>query len=149
MVDRVDRPALVLHLGQRRPDRLDVGPVLGVRGALLDPAFEQRRSPASVSGLPSLAGGIRQGGVGGHDAGEQLALVRLAGDDRLAGAALEVLHRAVAGVEAQAGLAGLVVGAVAVQTLARQDGPDVALVIHRLAGRPSGGGRQRQREDKK
>ena len=57
IVDAVDRPRLLMDGGQRRSDRLDVGPVLFVDRALGDPGA-QRLFSASLSFLFESAGGI-------------------------------------------------------------------------------------------
>src|SRR5205823_4122163 len=66
--------------------------------------------------------------VGREDAADQLALVGLAGDEGFG------LHRRVALVQAQAGLAAGAVGAVAGEAVLRQDRPDVTVVLDRSRG---------------
>ncbi len=120
---------------QRGPGRLDIRPVALPRGALLDPQLEQRDLPRRQR----LAGRRR-----GHaplrvllgDALVQLALVQLAGDD---GAFLgAVAEEPGLRVEAEVGLALVLVGAVTLEAVVGQDRLDVAVEIDGLRQRRRG-----------
>ena len=124
-------------LRQRGADRGLEGPMRGLRGALGDPTPEEVR----LRGGQGLLGfgrrhhlvRMRRG-----DAVEQLAVGRSARHhgDR---AAFGWFPGGGRKVEAQAALARGVIGSVAVEAVAREDGPDVAVVVHGRAGR---GGRE-------
>ena len=73
-------------------------------------------------------------GVLGEDAFDELARVRLAGDESLGG------DGGLAHIEAELGLALLLVRAVAVKAVVGKNRPDVAVVIDLLGGRGGSGG---------
>src|SRR5438093_12679475 len=109
MVDTVARPARRLERGQRRPFGGDERPVRLVLGTLVDPAFQQLLF-GRLQFLVRL-GRRHAVAVGRVDAGDQLALAALAGDDGAA-AAFQLLGGGGNLVETQARFAGLFVRAV-------------------------------------
>jgi hypothetical protein len=78
--------------------------------------------------LVDFGGGIFSNGIVARDAEDQLALVGIAGEERL------LVQRRVAEVEAQVGLAVLLVRPVAEVAVLGEDRADVAVEFHR-AGR--------------
>ena len=97
------------------------------------PSAIQRRSKsfsAAVNSFFDLAGGIRSS-VAGKNPPHQLALLRLAGNDRFL-AAVAPFQRRIAFVEPQAPFAMLGVPAVAGKTLVSQKRPDLPLEIDLL-----------------
>jgi hypothetical protein len=113
------------------------GPRLAPPGPLVDPALD---------GVDLLGGQLAVGlrrrhplvGVLGGQSADQLALAALAGDND--GLAVADAEGPLLGVEAELGLAGLLVRAVAEEAVVRQDGQHVAAEVHRRVG---GAGRQR------
>ena len=97
-----------------------------VLGALFDPAAQR----GDLRGRQMLADrGRRHRSILGHtDAGDQFAFGRLAGDNGPA-AAFQFFHGGIAAVQAQAGLAGRIIGAMTLKAIGRQDRPDVAVKI--------------------
>jgi hypothetical protein len=147
VVDFVVGPRLVGDRRQFGFDWRDEGPVFLVGRALLDPAAEY----FFLFGLELV---MRVGRrhhfrfVIARDAAPQLALFRVAGDDRDG----VVVEFGVGGrrlVEPQVGLAGLGVEAVAFEAVFREDGADVAVegelfIAGGCRGSGEKGGEQRQ-----
>src|SRR5262249_14494244 len=103
------------------------------RGFLLGESF------AALEGRHPFAGFLA------GDAQKQLALIRLAWDEvRLTGP--PGLEGPLADVQPQARLAGLVIGTVAGEAFAGQDGPDVARKVHWRRGGVSACGNSAQAE---
>ena len=137
-IDPAPRPRPVVNRRQRPVRRGDERPVLGVRGTFGDPALQQvdLRGTEPVAALP-----LRhpQRFVFLRDPRDQLAGLGLPRHDR---------HRAVgelgqgrlAAVEPQPLGAMRFVLPVAGEAVLRQNGPDLAVVIHRGDGRPRDGG---------
>ena len=128
----------VLAGGDGGLHRRHVSPVRLILSPLSDPALEQillrtRELLVRVRRRHQVVG------VFGEDAFDQLALVGLAGNEGL------LRDGVLAHIEAELGLALLLVGAVAEEAVVREDGSDVAVVIHPLrasGGRGESGGRE-------
>jgi len=129
------RPFRGVGLGQRGADRRDEGPVLFVGRTLGDPAAEE----GDLFGRDVFVG-VGRGhllfGVLREQAEDELALFGFAGGDDEAAVALG--DGVVAFVEAELGLAVVGVLAVAVETVFREDGADVAVELE-LGGRGGAG----------
>ena len=118
------RPGGVLDGGQRAACAAARTPSALVHGA---PCSTQRRSMSICSGvsfLPLFGGGICSARRRRSRSGRP-ARSRRACRARSRGRRLELAEGALLGVEPQAGLAGLVVGAVAGEAVVREDRPDV------------------------
>ena len=128
----------VLAGGDGGLHRRHVSPVRLILSPLSDPALEQillrtRELLVRVRRRHQVVG------VFGEDALHQLALVGLAGNEGL------LRDGVLAHIEAELGLALLLVGAVAEEAVVGKDRADVAVVIHLLragGGRGDGSGQQ-------
>src|SRR5262249_21190798 len=138
-VDGSTWPGSILDRGRLDPDRGKVGPVALVLCALLDPAAENS-DLLSGEFLACVRGRHAVVGIGSGDALDQLAPGRLAGAD--GGTAVAVPESALASIEAQAGLAGLLIGAVTLEAVLRQNGADIAVEVHAIARRQARVGQQ-------
>jgi hypothetical protein len=119
-----------------------VGPVGFVGSAFSDPAAEE----FFLSGGEGFVGLFwRHGVFVVEDAGDDLAFVRVAGDDG-EGAFFGLFDGFFADVEAEAGFAGFGVETVAVEAGVRHDGADVAIERHRRRGGEEGVGREEEDE---
>lgn len=95
------------------------------RGPLFDPRAEE----GGLAGVQTFAAGRHATtGVGGFDAGDEFTGVGVAGDHGPA-AGLEKGEESFGCIEAQAGLAGLVVGAVALDAVVREDRANVPIEV--------------------
>ena len=121
--------------------------MLRVFRAALDPVAHQRNLALGEL-LAALARRHRIVLVLRRDAFEQLALLRLAGDDRLVAA--EIRERALREIQPVAVLAPLpllFIGAVAEEAVIREDGPDLALKIRRRLRAAQRGKEERRHDD--
>ena len=126
-VDWVFAPDCVLHLRRLRSSGRDQRPMRLVLGAFGDPLLER----FFLGGGELLVGFRRRHhrvGIGRVGARDERALGRLAGDDGI------VLDGDFAFVEAEVGLAGGAVGAVAGEAVLREDRADVAVVLELVGG---------------
>jgi len=127
-INRPDRPVGVLDLGQRRPLGRPKRPVLGKFGPLLDPAANQldlglgERFAVGVGRRHPLVG------IFGKDPPQEFALVGVIGNDGPQ-ARIGLGRGAVSQIEANASLAGRVVGPVALVAAVRQQRADIAIVV--------------------
>src|SRR5437870_4158090 len=111
--------------------------MIAVLGAFMNPALEQsdmlrRQDFAGGRARHSLCG-LRRGDAGYQ--GTVFALTRY--DSAIAG--FELNQDPVTAAEPQAGLALFLVGAVTLETVVRQDGPDITVEVDPRILRPSGG----------
>ena len=107
-----------------------------VFSAFLDPAAEHH---CFVGGerLANLGGRHHRVGIAARDSDDELTLAGVMRHDRR-GAAFERSDGGLAGVEPQAGLTILLVGAVAGEAAIRQERPHVPVEVQRSIRRPEG-----------
>ena len=143
-VDPVRGPRGILHGRRTVPLGRHVGPVLGVGGACGDPRREEfllgRREHVIALGRRH-----HDVGIGLVEPGHEFALLGVARHDR-AGTAVEFGDRSLTVVEPQPAAAIVLVGAVAGETVVREDRPDVAVEVGRAIGGGGRGGGQRPDE---
>ena len=149
-VDFVLDPGLVLHNRWGGYCGRDERPMLRPRAAFGDPPLEQFDLGGSHL-FPRGGGRHLFVGILRQHAGDQFAFINLARDNgrcsrsQFGGAPFS-------DVQPQAGLAFLFIGTVALKTIVRQDGPDVAGEVQRPVGgrsRRSGQGQHHHRQTKR